>query len=165
MCSCGGVHDLFCLYPSMYAHTKKIWYATIWNLTGSISQVNRTTASCVHNTCLRVYSITLESQNLDNSDGCRQSTSDGSNGMHHYACSTRIRFFTPIKYINYHVSVGDLLLDDISVGVGLLFIIRKQLLQGSEGGVCLGFLLVGAPPFKLLPVNFHLKDRRKPPSI
>lgn len=43
MCSCGGVHE-------------------------SMSQVNRTTASCVHNTCLRVYSITLESQNLDNSD-------------------------------------------------------------------------------------------------
>lgn len=66
--------------------------------------------------------------------------------------------------MNYHVSVGHLLFYDISVGVGLLFIIRKQFLQGSEGGIGLGFLLVRAPPFKLLPVNFHLKDRRKPPS-
>lgn len=68
-------------------------------------------------------------------------------------------------YIYYHVSIGHLLFHDISVGVGLLFIIRKQLLQGSEGGVGLGFLLVRPPPFKLLPVNFHLKIRRKPPSI
>lgn len=85
--------------------------------------------------------------------------------MHHYACSTLFRSFRSTKYINYHVSVGHLLFYDISVGVGLLFIIRKQLLQGSEGGVGLSFLLVRASPFKLLPVNFHLKYRRKPPSI
>lgn len=60
--------------------------------------------------------------------------------------------------MNYHVGVGVLLLDDVPVGVGrLLLIIGKQLLQGRQGSVSLGFLLVGTPPFELLPVDFHLR--------
>lgn len=63
---------------------------------------------------------------------------------------------------NYHVCVGVLLLDDVPVGVcRLLLIIRKQLLQGRQGGISLGFLLVGAPPFELLPVNFHLRNSQQ----
>lgn len=63
---------------------------------------------------------------------------------------------------NYHVGVGVLLLDDVPVGVcRLLLIIRKQLLQGRQGSVSLGFLLVGAPPFELLPVNFHLRNSQQ----
>lgn len=59
-------------------------------------------------------------------------------------------------YINYHVCVGDLLLDRISAGIFDLIVIWKQFFQSSQGSKGLCFLLSWAPPFKFLPINFHL---------
>lgn len=71
-------------------------------------------------------------------------------------CRSGICAFRCDHYNNYHVCVGDLLLYKISAGIFDLFVVWKQFLQSSQGSIGLRFLLSWAPPFKLLPINFHL---------